>query len=108
MIDVDDTNFKQEVVDSPVPVFIDFYATWCGPCKMSAPVIDRAAQKYAGRVKFVRIDIDKCPKAVSANNVDAYPTMILLNAGNHTMVRSEGFLDDDGLKEFIESGLHTR
>lgn len=72
---VTDATFQAEVEASTVPVVVDIWATWCGPCKAIAPIIDQLADEYAGRVKFVKIDADQNPEAVTAAGVTSIPTL---------------------------------
>lgn len=72
---VTDASFDAEVLQSPVPVVVDYWATWCGPCRQVAPVLDRLAEEYAGRVRIVKVDADANPEAVTAAGVVSIPTL---------------------------------
>ena len=76
-----DKNFKQEVLESDKPVLVDFFATWCGPCKMMAPVVDQLAKEYEGRVKVVKIDTDKSPECSETYQIQAIPAFIVFKNG---------------------------
>ena len=80
-IEVTDDNFQNEVVDSDVPVLVDFWATWCGPCRMVAPIVDELAQEYDGRVKVVKLDVDNAPKTASEYDVRSIPTLLIFKDG---------------------------
>jgi thioredoxin 1 len=74
-------NFDQEVMRSELPVLVDFYATWCGPCKMIAPVLEMLAEKYHGQAKIVKVDIDESPELAERFGITAVPTLILFKDG---------------------------
>jgi thioredoxin 1 len=87
VLQVSDGTFEAEVLKSSTPVLIDFYATWCGPCKTMAPVIDEVASDYAGKLKVVKIDVDESPEATAAFGVTAMPTFVLVKNGQETFRR---------------------
>ena len=76
-----DTNFKAEVVDSDVPVLVDFWASWCSPCKMIAPIVEELAGEYEGRVKVAKLDIDANPVVPGQFGVMSIPTLLLFRGG---------------------------
>ena len=78
---VTDSNFQNEVLNSDKPVLVDFWATWCGPCKMLAPVVEKVESNLAGQVKVVKLDIDDNPVAASTYSVQSIPTLILFKNG---------------------------
>ncbi|MFC2061410.1 thioredoxin [Elusimicrobiota bacterium] len=80
-IEVNDSNFNDEVINSDIPVLVDFWAEWCMPCKMLAPVIDEIAQEYEGRLKVCKLNVDKGVKTAGQYNVMSIPTLILLKNG---------------------------
>ncbi len=74
-------NFDSEVIKSDKPVVVDFFATWCGPCKMLTPVFEELAGEYAGRVKFVKVDIDESPELAGNYKVRGVPTLMIVKGG---------------------------
>ena len=76
-----DTNFNQEVLQSDIPVLVDFYADWCGPCKMMSPVIDQINNEYAGRLKVGKINVDESPNTASQYRVMSIPTLLFIKNG---------------------------
>ncbi|AZS46045.1 thioredoxin [Microbacterium oxydans] len=74
-ITVTDATFETEVIDSEIPVVVNIWATWCGPCKQVAPILDQLAAEYDGRVKIVKLDADQNPQTVTAVGVTSIPTL---------------------------------
>lgn len=81
VVHASDTTFKAEVLDHQGVVLVDFWAPWCGPCKMIAPTIDQLAVDYAGRAKIVKLDTDQAPKTASSFNIRAIPLVMVFKNG---------------------------
>ena len=79
--DVTDQDFEKEVIKSSLPVLVDLWAPWCGPCRMVAPVVDKLAEKYDGRFKFCRMNVDESPQTATKYRVMAIPTLIFFKNG---------------------------
>ncbi|MCX4267987.1 MAG: thioredoxin [Lachnospiraceae bacterium] len=76
-----DSNFQQEVLSAKEPVFVDFYAEWCNPCKKIAPLIQELAEEYKGRVKVGKVNVDESPNSTNRFHIMAVPTMLILVNG---------------------------
>jgi thioredoxin len=81
MIEITDQTFEQEVLKSDVPVFVDFYANWCGPCKAAAPTVEELAEKYVGRVKFCKLDVDTGAEFALKFKVTGIPNFHIFKGG---------------------------
>ena len=78
---VNDANFKQEVLDSDLPVLVDFWAQWCGPCHMVAPVVEAIAKKYKDKLKVCKINVDEAPNTSSEYDIMSIPTLAIFKKG---------------------------
>lgn len=101
---VSDASFKSDVLESAVPVLVDYWAEWCGPCKMIAPILDEVAKEYAGRLKVAKLNIDENPKTPGEFGIRGIPTLILFKAGNVEATKV-GALSKSQLVNFIDSNL---
>ena len=104
IVEVTDANFKSEVLEADQPVFVDFWAVWCGPCRMVAPVFEELSEEYAGRIKFVKVNVDEVTESVAAYGVMSIPTLMLFKGGQpiETLV---GVQPKERLVEVLDSHL---
>ncbi len=107
VLEVTQSDFTQEVISCRIPVLIDFAARWCSPCQRFAPVFEDVAREYAGMVKFVRVDGDRCPVLAQAFDVGAYPTLVLVRDSGRVRIASTGYLTREQLREFINYALRS-
>lgn len=80
-IEITETNFKTEVEESPLPVLVDFWASWCGPCRMLAPVIEALAEERGSSVKFGKVNVDEQPALAARFSINAIPAVLLFKDG---------------------------
>ena len=104
VVEVTDKNFQSEVLDSKIPVLIDFNATWCGPCKTYSPIFHKVADQYAGKVKFVSIDVDKAPAVANLFGITVIPATVFLSETNGVISAgaASGALDEATLKKLVD------
>ena len=95
-------NFNAEVIESDKPVLVDFYADWCGPCKMMAPVIEEIAQEYEGKVKVGKLNVDDNPEISEQFDIMSIPTLIFFKGGQPAN-RSTGVIAKEKIVEIINS-----
>jgi thioredoxin 1 len=94
-------NFEQEVLESPVPVVVDFYADWCPPCRMLGPVLDRVSMAFEGRAKIVKVNIDKEPSLARQFNVSSIPTLAFVLKGE-VVGQSSGVPSESALNSVVQ------
>ena len=102
--EIKDLDFEKEVIKSDLPVVVDFWAPWCGPCKMVAPIVESIAKKFEGKVKFVKLNIDENPEMAAKFGIMSVPTFLMFKAGK-VVEQAVGAMLEDVLKARIEKLL---
>jgi thioredoxin 1 len=101
---ISDAEFESAVMQSPVPVFIDFWAPWCGPCRIVGPIIDEIASEYAGKISVVKINVDDNPAVAQQFMVSSIPTLMLFKGGQ-MVDRALGAMPKAELQKMIDRNL---
>lgn len=97
-----DENFEKEVLQSKIPVLVDFYADWCGPCQMLGPIIEELAHEYEGKVKIGKLNVDEGPTVAQNFGIMSIPALIVFNGGQ-PVNKMVGFKSKDALKQVLDS-----
>ena len=105
VVEISDQSFETEVIKSEIPVVVDFWAPWCGPCRVLAPVTEKLAEAYTGKVKFCKINVDENPEMSMKYNVMSIPTLIFFKGGEQKG-SSLGAVPEAALKPKIEALVH--
>ena len=103
-LEINDSNFKSEVINSEMPVLVDFWAPWCSPCRMVAPVLEELAKEYEGKVKVAKLNVDENRSTASEFGIRSIPTLILFKDGK-VFEQTIGVQSKENLKQMVDKSL---
>ncbi len=98
--------FEQEVLNSNHPVFVDFWATWCGPCQMVSPIVEELAKEYEDKVNFVKVDVDQNKELASKYNIMSIPTLAIFRNGQ-VVAQAAGAGSKESIRNYIDNNIQT-
>ena len=104
VIEIDDSNFESEVINSEIPVLVDFWATWCGPCRKLSPIIEEISDSYDGKVKFTKVNIEKSIETAKKYSISGLPSLLVFKNGEPTE-RMTGLMPKNAIVSNIEKHL---
>lgn len=107
IVDAGDADFAEVVEKAPQVVLVDLWATWCGPCRMVSPALEKVATERAGELKLVKVDVDAAPETARKFSVQTVPTLLILNQGN-VLSRQSGAAPPDGLRRWVDEALQKK
>ena len=104
MKNITNEQWKQEVVNSDKPVFVDFWATWCGPCSMISPIVEELAKEYEGKVNFVKVDVDQNKELASRYNVFSIPNLVIFRNGE-VIAQHADAASKESIRNYIDKNI---
>jgi thioredoxin 1 len=104
VIEVNDASFDRDVLKSPLPVVVDFWADWCGPCRLIAPIVKDLAKEMTGKVRFAKVDVDANPGITTAFGIQSIPTLIFFRGGE-PVGQQVGALSKEALRAAVEQRI---
>jgi len=104
LLQLSDEDFQSQVIESEVPVLVDFWAPWCGPCRMLSPIVEELSKDYEGRVLFAKMNTDECPATPGQYGIMSIPSLLLFKDGK-LVDRAVGMRPKKALQEWIDGAL---
>ncbi len=106
MKNISKEQWEQEVTNSDKAVFVDFWATWCGPCSVVAPIVEELAKEYQGKVNFVKVDVDQNKELASKYNIFSIPTLVIFRNGQ-LVSQAAGAVSKESIRNYINKNTQT-
>ncbi len=106
MRNISQEQWEQEVVNSDKPVFVDFWAAWCGPCRIISPIVEELAKEYEGKVDFVKVDVDQNRELASKYNIISIPTLAIFRNGQ-VVAQAAGAASKESIRTYIDKNIQT-
>ncbi len=106
MKDITKEQWEKEVITSDKPVFVDFWATWCGPCQMVSPIIEELAKEYEDKVNFIKVDVDQNKELASKYNIFSIPTLAIFRDGK-VIAQAAGAASKESIRTYINKNIQT-
>ena len=106
MKNISKEQWEQEVLNSDKPVFVDFWATWCGPCSIVAPIVEELAKEYEGKVNFVKVDVEQNKELASKYNIFSIPTLAIFRNGQ-VVSQAAGAASKESIRNYIDKNIQT-
>lgn len=105
VVEVNENNFTEEVVNSKMPVLVDFWAPWCGPCRMLLPTVEKVAEQFAGRAKVCKVNVDENPDLSSRFGITSIPRLLVFKGSDEPINSTVGLVSQDELVDMLESAM---
>ena len=100
VVKIAEEKFDEEALHSDIPVVVDFWAAWCGPCRSFAPTFEAAAERFSGKVKFCKVNVDECPGVSEILRIEMIPTLMMFKNGQ-PLYKHSGVIDDEAMDSFV-------
>ena len=106
VVEITEKDFNEEVVNSNVPVLVDFWAPWCGPCRMLLPTVEKVAEQFAGRAKVCKVNVDENPELSSRYGITSIPRLLVFKGSDQPINSTVGLVSQAELSQMLESAIN--